>query len=102
MTPTPADDVVAALAEARAEIARLKAMLGDWPLVDPLEIERTGKRWHGEEHRVFSVRFEPYKPDGVRQTGVKGRWQEMIGSGDYWRWSNCDRPAALRDAREGR
>jgi hypothetical protein len=64
--------------------------------VDIAAIENGGKRWHGEDHRVVAVRWEPYKPDGQRQMKAKGRWQEQVGSGDYWRWQNCDRPAALR------
>jgi hypothetical protein len=64
--------------------------------VDPDAIEKDGKRWHGEDHRVVFVRWEPYKPDGQRQMKAKGRWQEQVGSGDYWRWQNCDRPVALR------
>lgn len=64
--------------------------------IDIAAIESGGKRWHGEDHRVVSVRWEPYKPDGQRQMKAKGRWQEQVGSGDYWRWQNCDRPSALR------
>jgi hypothetical protein len=56
-------------------------------------IENGGKRWHGT--KTVSVRWEPYKPDGQRQMKAKGRWQEMVGSGDYWRWQNCDRPAEV-------
>lgn len=63
--------------------------------IDIAAIENGGRRWHGEDHRVVSVRWEPYKPDGQRQMKAKGRWQEQVGSGDYWRWQNCDRPAAL-------
>lgn len=66
--------------------------------VDPAEIEKGDRRWHGEDVRVVSVRWEPYKPDGARQMGVKGRWQECVGSGDYWRWNNCERPQGLRAA----
>ena len=55
-------------------------------------IESSGRRWHGEEHRVVSIRWEPYKPDGQLQMKAKGRWQELQGSGDYFRWVNCDRP----------
>ena len=63
--------------------------------IDIAAIENGGRRWHGEDHRVVSVRWKPYKPDGQRQMKAKGRWQEQVGSGDYWRWQNCDRPAAL-------
>lgn len=62
---------------------------------DPLEIEKLNRRWHGEDHRTVSVRWEPYKKDGRRQMGVPGRWQEQIGNGDYWRWQNCERPENL-------
>jgi hypothetical protein len=58
-------------------------------------IENSGRRWHGEDHRVVSVRWEPYKPDGQRQMKAKGRWQEQVGAGDYWRWQNCERPVNL-------
>lgn len=61
-------------------------------------IENGGKRWHGEDHRIVAVRWEPYKPDGQRQMKAKGRWQEQVGSGDYWRWQNCDRPQNLTPA----
>lgn len=66
---------------------------GGWMPPDIDAIENGGKRWHGEDHRVVSVRWEPYKPDGQRQMKAKGRWQEQVGSGDYWRWQNCERPA---------
>lgn len=69
--------------------------------IDIAAIENGGKRWHGEDHRVVAVRWEPYKPDGQRQMKAKGRWQEQVGSGDYWRWRNCDRPVALRAIGEG-
>jgi hypothetical protein len=26
---------------------------------------------------------------------AKGRWQEQVGTGDYWRWQNCERPQSL-------
>lgn len=84
------DDLRARLAVAEGRMGAVR--------VDALEIESSGKRWHGEDHRVVSVRWEPYKPDGARQMKAKGRWQEQVGSGDYWRWQNCDRPAALTPA----
>jgi hypothetical protein len=31
---------------------------------------------------------------------AKGRWQEQVGTGDYWRWQNCERPTNLRAALE--
>ena len=58
------------------------------------QIEQGGKRWHGEAPQAY--RWEPYKPDGQRQMKAKGRWQRQVGSGDYWRWENCDRPLGLR------
>ena len=68
---------------------------------DPTEIEKANRRWQGEEHRVVAVRWEPYKPDGARQMKAKGRWQEMIWSGDFFRWVNCERPKNLKSAKEG-
>jgi len=57
-------------------------------------IENGGKRWHGIERRTVNVRWEPYKPDGQRQMKAKGRWQEQVGSGDFWSWQNLvGRPA---------
>lgn len=63
------------------------------------EIERSGKRWHGEAPQVY--RWEPYKPDGQRQMKAKGRWQRQVGSGEYWRWENCERPSAIRALKGG-
>lgn len=83
---------LAASPEVQALIAAAETRVS----VDPVAIEAAGKRWHGEDHRVVAVRWKPYKPDGARQMKAKGRWQEMVGSGDYWRWQNCERPAALR------
>lgn len=77
----------------RADLAQAPAPVRVKPDVDA--IENGGKRWHGEDHRVVSVRWEPYKPDGARQMKAKGRWQEQVGSGDYWRWQNCERPQFL-------
>jgi hypothetical protein len=61
------------------------------------------RKAEASEHRLHyrrvdhvDIRWEPYKPDGRRQMGAKGRWQERVGSGDYWRWQNCERPHALR------
>ena len=45
---------------------------------------------------IINLTAERDKPDGQRQMKAKGRWQEQVGSGDYWRWNNCDRPSALR------
>jgi len=64
--------------------------------IDVAAIEASSKRWHGLATDHFSVRWEPYKPDGQRQMKAKGRWQRTIGSGDYWRWVNCDRPSNLK------
>ena len=84
-----------ALVEALRE-ARVKELETEQSAIDATAIEASNKRWHGEDVRVVSVRWEPYKKDGARQMGVKGRWQECVGSGDYWRWSNCERPSGLR------
>lgn len=67
--------------------------------VEIAQIEAGGKRWHGEAAQ--SYRWEPYKPDGQRQMKAKGRWQRQVGSGDYWRWENCDRPAVLARVKGG-
>ena len=83
------------LACVRAGIAALEAPAPVRVKPDLDAIESGGKRWHGEDHRVVSVRWEPYKPDGARQMKAKGRWQEQVGSGDYWRWQNCERPQFL-------
>ena len=81
--------------EARAALRALPSatQAGGWMPPDIDAIENGGKRWHGEYHRVVSVRWEPYKPDGQRQMKAKGRWQEQVGAGDYWRWQNCERPS---------
>jgi hypothetical protein len=55
-------------------------------------IENSTKRQHFTDVRHVTVRWEPYKPDGARQMKRKGRWQEMVITGDYHRWQNCDRP----------
>lgn len=89
-------EALAASPEVQALIAAAETRVS----VDPVAIEAAGKRWHGEDHRVVAVRWEPYKPDGARQMKAKGRWQEMVGSGDYWRWQNCERPAALRSLKK--
>lgn len=102
-------DELKAYAQADYE-ARILAALEPQPITvqdaarvpEIAEIENGGKRWHGEDHRVVAVRWEPYKPDGQRQMKAKGRWQEQVGSGDFWRWQNCDRPAALRAIAGGR
>lgn len=90
LTPMSGDFAAAVLA-IRALPSATQA--GGWMPPDIDAIENGGKRWHGEDHRVVSVRWEPYKPDGQRQMKAKGRWQEQVGSGDYWRWQNCERPA---------
>ena len=81
---------------ARAALATPAPDVVQEAAIDIEAIENGDKRWHGEDHRVVAVRWEPYKPDGQRQMKAKGRWQEQVGSGDYWRWQNCDRPTALR------
>lgn len=35
---------------------------------------------------VQTFKWSPYKPDGQRQMGVKGRWQQ---SGEYGGWTNA-------------
>ena len=60
-------------------------------------IEQSTKRQHFTDVRYVTVRWEPYKPDGARQMKAKGRWQEQVGSGDYFRWQNCDRPEFAHD-----
>ena len=60
-------------------------------------VEQSTKRQHFTDVRYVTVRWEPYKPDGARQMKAKGRWQEQVGSGDYFRWANCDRPEFAHD-----
>ena len=60
-------------------------------------VEQSTKRQHFTDVRYVTVRWEPYKPDGARQMKAKGRWQEQVGSGDYFRWQNCDRPEFAHD-----
>jgi hypothetical protein len=91
-------DAVAALRAALRPAPALAELVEALVKPDVAEIESSGKRWHGEDHRVVSVRWEPYKPDGAQQMKAKGRWQEQVGIGDYWRWQNCDRPTALAAA----
>jgi hypothetical protein len=80
----------------RALPAATPRPMGEAPRdVDLAAIERSGNRWHGEYQRKVRVRWEPYKPDGQRQMKAKGRWQEQQGSGDYWRWVNCERPEGV-------
>lgn len=85
----------------RAALSALRTRLAEveGALVDPLPIEASATRWHGEATEHFNVRWEPYKPDGQRQMKAKGRWQRQEGSGDYWKWSNCDRPVKLKEPR---
>lgn len=66
------------------------------PKVDPTTIEQAGKRWHGTSHEKTSVRYEPYKPDGQRQMGTKGRWQRIEGD-DFFKWKNTERPQHLTE-----
>ena len=60
-------------------------------------VEKSNRRQHFIDVRHVTVRWEPYKPDGARQMKAKGRWQELVISGDYWRWQNCKRPAFAHD-----
>lgn len=44
------------------------------------------------------VRYLPYKPQGAKQMGKAGRWQEWNGYG----WSNIDwEPTGWRPAKQG-
>lgn len=94
-----------AAANARADraeaerAAQLSPDVAELTEVEIAQIEAGGKRWHGEAAQ--SYRWEPYKPDGQRQMKAKGRWQRQVGSGDYWRWENCDRPTALSRVKGG-
>lgn len=72
------------------------------PKVDPQQVEQSGKRWHGTEYSITSVRYEPYKPDGQRQTGMKGRWQRIDAKGDFFKWQNTDQPQHLTEEDNGR
>jgi hypothetical protein len=60
-------------------------------------IENSDRRQHFVDVRHVRVRWEPYKPDGRRQMKAKGRWQEQVYSGDFWRWQNCERPDFAHD-----
>jgi hypothetical protein len=71
------------IADLLAEIARLRA--GGWRPI--AEAPRDGTPIVGAE----TYRYQPYKPDGVRQMGVPGRWQRL---GEYGGWSNEAPPAA--------
>lgn len=61
-------------------------------------IEASERHQHFTDVRHVTVRWEPYKKDGQRQMKAKGRWQEQVGSGDYWSWQNCDRPEFAHDS----
>ena len=63
-------------------------------------IEQSNRRQHFTDVRHVTVRWEPYKPDGQRQMRAKGRWQEQVGSGDFWSWQNCQRPAFAHDPQD--
>lgn len=41
-------------------------------------------------------RFLPYKPQGQKQMGKKGRWQRHNGYG----WDNCEEPPCWKPAEE--
>jgi len=69
-------------------------------MIDPKEIEKLDQRWHGHDHRIVVVRWEPYKPDVRRQMKRNGRWQEMVTNVDFHRWQNCNRPDRLMIAGE--
>ena len=59
--------------------------------IDPKTME-TNSRFNGVDHRTVSVRWEPYKKDGQRQMKALGRWQEIDGEGDFFRWRNSIHP----------
>ncbi len=40
----------------------------------------------------YPIRFLPYKPDGRRQMGKRGRWQRM---NEYGGWENCADPTQI-------
>lgn len=42
-----------------------------------------------------AYRWAKYKPDGARQMGKPGRWQQQVWSGDYFKWENCAEPDGL-------
>lgn len=44
---------------------------------------------------VSPVRWKPYKPEHVRRTGRKGRWQMM---NEYGGWENCEKPHTILPA----
>lgn len=90
----------AAVGERGKRIEALRRKLARQPdtSADAVErIEQSSKRQHFTDVRHVTVRWEPYKPDGARQMKRKGRWQEQVGIGDYWRWQNCERPAFAHD-----
>ncbi len=89
----PADDVVAALAEARAEIARLNAQRDK--LAEAVKVHRTFAEKVAE---AMDIDLDETKlaicvqPSGREIPKANMTWAEAIALGD----------AALRDAREGR
>ena len=82
---------------ARETLDEIRSKLTDANAAACGMIEQSTKRQHFTDVRYVTVRWEPYKPDGARQMKAKGRWQEQVGSGDYFRWANCDRPAFAHD-----
>lgn len=44
---------------------------------------------NGYAFDCYPVRFLPYKPDGKRQMGKRGRWQTL---NEYGGWDNCSDP----------
>ena len=82
---------------ARETLDEIRSKLTDANAAACGMIEQSTRRQHFTDVRYVTVRWEPYKPDGARQMKAKGRWQEQVGSGDYFRWANCDRPAFAHD-----
>lgn len=70
-------------AELRAEVERLK---DPWRPIE--EAPKDGTPIVGAE----TYRYQPYKPDGVRQKRQPGRWQRLVN--EYGRWANEAPPAA--------
>ena len=62
-------------------IANLKAQLNDgWLPISSAPKDGT------ELYGYKIIKYTPYKPNGAKQMGTKGRWQEATEYG----WKNCD------------
>ena len=55
------------------------------------------KPLEGYAFEMRPVRWKPYKPQGAKQTGRPGRWQEL---NEYGGWENCETPGELHDGPE--